>query len=303
MADLQTEDIWCSTLSREVSEPLFGSAPRNDVWLLLEYSQPWGAKVLPESDLSPSIKTRLNTHLSSIAKSNLLFIKQQFKRVEGLALYVALPRETDPRLYEFRLRDYDDLLKLDIPTIAGGDAQYDAQLTQEPLYLVCTNARRDRCCARLGLPVYRELAAQVGSRLWQCSHIGGHRFAPTTLFFPHGVTYGRIEPGEATTLAADYRQGRLNLERLRGRVCYDSPTQAADFFLREHLELDAMDDLKHGGTETLDADNWRVQFQNGTAVHTLHIRKVLTDVLTQNSCPPAEQIPLARYALIAHSSN
>jgi hypothetical protein len=301
MTDQTIDDIWCSIHSREVGEQLFGSASNNDVWLLLEYTQPWGAKVLPESDLSASVKAKLNEHLTTIPKSNLLFIKQQFKRIEGMAFYVALPRESNPLLYEFRLRTYDDLLRLDVAGIVAGDPQYDANLTQEPLYLVCTNTKRDRCCAKYGLALYRELAAQVGSQLWQCSHIGGHRFAPTALFFPHGITYGRIEAGEAASLAEEYRHGRMNLERLRGRACYDSPTQVADFFLREHLELDEINALKHAGTDSVDADSWQVRFDDGTAIHTLHIRRVVTDTMTQNSCPPAEQIPLARYELIAHT--
>lgn len=302
MADEIVNDIWCSTLSREVGEQLFGSAPNNDVWLLLEYTQSWGAKVLPESDLPPSVKAKINEHLSDIPKSNLLFIKQQFKRVEGLAFYVVLPRETNPRLYEFRLKSYDDLLNLDVAAVVAGDDSYEANLIREPLYLVCTNGRRDRCCAKQGLVVYRELATEVGSQLWQCSHIGGHRFAPTTLFFPHGVAYGRIELGEAVSLADEYRHGRLNLERMRGRVCYDNATQAADFYLREHLELDEIDALHHTGTESIEADNWQVRFKNGVETHTLHIRKVVTEVMTQNSCPPADQIPLARYELVAHTS-
>jgi hypothetical protein len=37
-----------------------------------------------------------------------------------------------------------------------------------------------------------------GVRLWQTSHIGGHRFAPTLIDLPQGRVYGRLDP---TTLA------------------------------------------------------------------------------------------------------
>lgn len=301
MADTPPDDLWCSTLSRELGEQLFGSAPTHDVWLLLEYTQPWGAKVLPDSDLSNDIKARLNALLANIPKSNILFIKQQFKRVGKLAFYVALPHESHPRLYEFALNGYNDLLTLDVAAVAAQDSKYDAHWTHDPLYLVCVNARRDRCCAKYGLPLYRELAMQAGSRVWQCSHIGGHRFAPTTLFFPHGINYGRIEPGEAPTLADEYRHGRLNLERLRGRVCYDSVTQAADYYLRAQLELDGIDALRHTGTRALDSEKWRVQFQAGAETHAVELQKSPVGVETQNSCGAAEKVPLMRFELLSHA--
>jgi len=57
--------------------------------------------------------------------------------------------------------------------------------------LVCTNAKRDRCCALRGRPIVNDLAAE-GLRVWECSHTGGHRFAPTGVVLPLGQVVGRL---------------------------------------------------------------------------------------------------------------
>jgi hypothetical protein len=297
-------DFLCSTLSLETGEQIFGSASTNDVWFLLEYSRPWGAKVLPESDLLDSIKTALNGYLSATPKSNLLFIKQQFKHIAGITFYVALTRETDPLLYEFHLESYDDLLTLDIPAIVSGDPAYDDRITHEPLFLICTNARRDQCCPRYGLPVYKVMVNKAGSRVWQCSHLGGHRFAPTALFLPHGVNYGRFQADDIGQIMSDYEQGIIHLDYLRGRVCYDSAAQAADYFLRAEIEDGEIDTLKLVNTQVMEKDSWLVQFESPAEkiTYSVHIQKLMTEVETFTSCAATEKVPMWKYRLLALSS-
>ncbi len=297
-------DFLCSTLSLDSHEQLFGSASTNDVWFLLEYSRPWGAKVLPESDLPDSIKLALNGYLSATPKSNLLFIKQQFRHIEGITFYVALTRETDPQLYEFHLESYDDLLALDIPAIVSGDAAYDDHITNEPLFLICTNARRDQCCARLGLPAYKTMVNKAGSRVWQCSHLGGHRFAPTALFLPDGVNYGRFQADDIGQIMSDYEQGIIQLDYLRGRVCYDSAAQAADYFLRAEIEVGEIDGLKLVNTQVMEKDSWLVQFESPAekTTYSVHVQKLMTEIETFTSCAATEKVPMWKYRLIALSS-
>ena len=52
------------------------------------------------------------------------------------------------------------------------------------MWLVCTNGKRDACCARDGLPVARALAALRPDEAWECSHLGGHRFAANVALAP-----------------------------------------------------------------------------------------------------------------------
>ncbi|PNW52060.1 UNVERIFIED_CONTAM: hypothetical protein BEN50_10600, partial [Euhalothece sp. KZN 001] len=67
--------------------------------------------------------------------------------------------------------------------------------------LVCTHGSHDQCCARYGKPFFyaanqliTELSLSDQVRVWEASHFGGHRFAPTVIDFPSGRYYGGIEP-------------------------------------------------------------------------------------------------------------
>jgi hypothetical protein len=66
-------------------------------------------------------------------------------------------------------------------------------------YFVCTHGSHDKCCAHYGYPFYRQARKIVADlnldtvRVWQVSHIGGHRFAPTLIGFPDGRYYGALD--------------------------------------------------------------------------------------------------------------
>ena len=64
----------------------------------------------------------------------------------------------------------------------------------EPLLFLCTNGGRDRCCALFGRGLFDELA---DPRVWECSHLSGHRFAPTAVRLPDLTVFGRLDPATA----------------------------------------------------------------------------------------------------------
>src|SRR5690606_7942985 len=51
----------CSTASRELDEPLAGTAATARTWVLLEQPGPWGAKALTSSHLDPALGRALET--------------------------------------------------------------------------------------------------------------------------------------------------------------------------------------------------------------------------------------------------
>jgi hypothetical protein len=61
-----------------------------------------------------------------------------------------------------------------LEVLSGSDP---GEVSEEPIYLVCTHGRHDACCAVRGRPVAAALAAAYPERTWECSHIGGDRFA------------------------------------------------------------------------------------------------------------------------------
>jgi hypothetical protein len=148
----------------------------------------------------------------------------------------------EPRIERTALARHDDALELDLQALGRGEP-----LGLEPhgdaLFLVCTHGRHDVCCAERGRPLARALALQQPERAWECSHIGGDRFAPNLLAFPHGIYFGRVEPEDAAAVARAYLDGRLSLPHLRGRTSLPMAAQFAERALREELALDRVDDV------------------------------------------------------------
>lgn len=291
-------DFYCSTLSLEGGEPLYGSASDKRVWFLLEYNPPWGAQAFPESNIPEPVKAHLSAGLSAIPDSNILMLRQPGRAREGIAFFVVIADEQAPRLYEFRLNAYADLLNIDLAAVVNGDQIYDSNLSDEPLYLVCLNARRDRCCALYGLGIYNALVPVVGNRVWQCSHIGGHRFAPTGLFFPHGICYGRMNPDHIPSMVEAYRSGHLSMEYLRGRVCYRAPVQAADYLLRARLGITAIDALTLIDATAVGPDLWDIQFAVNGKKHSIRLEKYSTDTEIFTSCNDTKKAIVADYRLV-----
>jgi hypothetical protein len=293
-----THDYFCSTLSQEGHEPLYGSAPEKRVWLLLEYNPPWGAQAFPESALPDLVKAHLSAGLTAIPDSNILMLRQPGRRREGIAFFIVIAEEQAPRLHEFSLNTYTNILDIDLAAVVKDDPAYNVNRSTESLYLVCTNARRDRCCAKFGIGIYNTLQPIVGKQVWQCSHIGGHRFAPTGLFLPHGICYGRMEVGTIPALVEAYRSGHLALEYLRGRVCYPAPVQAADYLLRRRLEITAIDAVQLIHCETISPDLWDVQFAVNGETHRIRLEKYATDTEIFTSCNDTKTAVIADYHLI-----
>ncbi len=114
----------------------------------------------------------------------------------------------------------------------------------ERRYLVCTNGARDPCCAIRGPAVALALERARPGQVFECSHLGGHRFAANVLVLPDGLCFGRLDPRAAVALADELEAGRLPLDHLRGRTAYDSEQQAAEIAARRALGLTGLGDLR-----------------------------------------------------------
>jgi len=115
--------------------------------------------------------------------------------------------------------------------------------SQERRYLVCTNGARDNCCAIRGPAVAQALDRVLPGRVYECSHLGGHRFAANLLLLPDGLCFGRLDTRAALSLAGELESGRLPLAHLRGRTAYEPEQQAAEILVRRELGLTGLGDL------------------------------------------------------------
>ncbi len=254
-------DFHCTDWSLAIDEPMAGTAVSSKVWLFLEYNQPWTAKATSDNSLPLPVQTWLAEQAAAV-NGRLQFIKQSRGGRTTWAFFVACFGDVASRVYRFDLASYNDLFDLDLSAIVAGAARYHANRTTEPQLLVCTNGKRDVCCALHGMALLRALAAQTDSVLWQTTHLGGHRFAPTLLTLPDGVNYGRINPEDAPHLLQHVHNHTLWLEKLRGRVCYDAVTQFADLALRQETAVLDLTGYGHLSTDVVDESKWQVRFRS-----------------------------------------
>ena len=242
----------CALTSRELHEPVRGTAPVARGWLLVEQPGPWGRDAILDGRLNADV-----AHALTARTADLDVRIQAIRRVgrdgdrERTAFLVhAGPRTTWARRLTFT--DPHELLALDPDTATQSQPPSVGEPHDDPLYLVCTHSRRDACCALFGRPVATALTGAYGDAVWESSHLGGHRFAANLVVLPQGLVYGRVDAESALRLVDVSRRGLVDIELLRGRSSLDRWAQAADWYLRERTRLRGVDDVV---VEHVDADD------------------------------------------------
>jgi hypothetical protein len=269
------EALPCATLSRALTEPLYGTASVVRGWVLLEQPGPWGREAVTESRLEPALAAQLE-RAADAAHLRLLLIRRPGRGVDqGVskprACFVAHTSRAGRWLERRRLDDPAELLELDMAAVVAGERPGFGEAVAEPVYLVCTNGRHDRCCATYGRPAALALADSHGELVWESSHIGGDRFAGNLVCLPGGHYFGRVGPAEAPRVVDRHLAGTIDLDHYRG-CCVDPPVvQAAEWFARTATGLAGTDDPAPAGRDRLGGGVQAVRFARpgGGAVRVL----------------------------------
>ncbi|MGW0625332.1 sucrase ferredoxin [Streptomyces sp. NPDC002758] len=232
----------CAPVSRSLDEPVSGTAATATTWLLLEQPGPWGAQALASSHLDRALGRALEAAAEGTGVRIALIRRPGRHADPGTPLmrqvYAAHTVPGRVWLHSATTRDPRQLLDLDFAALGEGDHRtFDTALggaahTGSPLALVCTNGKRDRCCALLGRPLAAELAASGVRGVWEVTHLGGHRFAPTVLVLPYGYSYGRAEAHAVKEVLHGVQEGRVVVEGCRGSSAWEKPGQAAELAVR-----------------------------------------------------------------------
>ncbi|MEV5985564.1 sucrase ferredoxin [Streptomyces sp. NPDC052051] len=258
----------CTAASRHLDEPLAGTAATARTWLLLEQPGPWGAKALTSSHLDPALGRALEAAAEDTGV-RVALIRRPGRHADCgtpavRQVYAAHTVPGRTWLYSATTATPERLLDLDFAALGDGDPHtVDAVLqgrphTGDPLALVCTNGKRDRCCALLGRPLAAELSASGVDGVWEVTHLGGHRFAPTLLVLPFGYAYGRAQAPHVKEILQGVREGRVVVEGCRGGSAWERPAQAAELAVRTAAREDAANTLTVVRTEGV-APRWEVE--------------------------------------------
>jgi hypothetical protein len=240
----------CSVISDLAGASALGTAPAATFWVALEQNGPWGARAATQSGLDPDVGMALERRCKE-AGGRFILIRRpgSHSDVHGgrpHRVYLAGGLADRPWMVEKSVDDPEGLLRLPWAALRGGDIEAVLECVPKldrspvPVLLVCTNSRRDICCALRGRPVALECSEQRPSRVWECSHTGGHRFAPTGVLLPHGQTFARLSETSAVAAVDASSRGEVPLELLgtaydRGRSHLSPAAQAAESTVRAQI--------------------------------------------------------------------
>lgn len=209
--------------------------------MLIEDPGPWGYDALAHNRVPKELFGRLRSWADSVS-ARVIMVRRGARLVgTPRKLFLADSKPDGGWLASFDADDVDSLLSVDRGAFKSGDVPGEKL---DGLFLVCTHGRHDRCCSVRGNPVARALCARYGETAWECSHIGGDRFAANVVCLPRGAYFGRVPSGGAEQLTEDYTRGVLDLELFRGWSFYPFAVQAAEIVVRRQLDLPRIDDVQ-----------------------------------------------------------
>jgi hypothetical protein len=268
----------CSALARYTGEPIAGTAGRTGGWLLVEHDGPWRHPALSSPGLDPAVARELARRVEGRdVRPQLIKRPGRTRPDDGrpggdgapLRAYLVHTGRERPWARRVDFHDLAELLAYDVTAAERPEPPAFGAPVDHTLYLVCTHAKKDPCCAVLGRPVAAALAGG-GAEVWETTHVGGDRFAANLVALPQGAYFGRLEPGAAVRTVAAFERGELVPDHFRGRCADSSAAQAAEAALRARLGTVGLDEVVHLD-ERPTADGVRVTLGHGGGVYTVEV--------------------------------
>lgn len=228
----------CALRAQLRGDPMLGTAFPAARLLLVEQPGPWGTRGLADSRFGAEAATALERRAAR-SGVRVQAIRRPGRSPGAAARRWALvdTRHAQESLVWGEYAGSSELLELPLDGSTGTP-------DRDPAYLVCAHSKHDTCCALRGRPVAAAIADLRPGRVWECSHLGGDRFAANVLVLPAGLLYGRVLPFAAPEFVAAAEHGEVIGALLRGRIGFPAAAQAALAYAHEHLALRRRRDLQ-----------------------------------------------------------
>ncbi|OLR91322.1 sucrase ferredoxin [Actinokineospora bangkokensis] len=237
----------CADACGRRGDPLTGTAPPVPRWLLVEQPKAWGPDPWRDCALPADVIAGLARRAAQVG-ARVMLIRRPGRREEGPLRWAYV----DSLRGESWWSTFDDPHELVTSPWPSGTRSVD------PVYLVCAHGRHDTCCALRGRPVAAALARSRPERTWECSHVGGDRFAANLVALPHGFYFGQVTPEGVERLAEDFEAGRLTIPLVRGRTTLTGPVQAAQQVARERTGEAGVEAFAPTRVEQVEQGRWVV---------------------------------------------
>ena len=251
----------CSDTARDRGDPPVGTAPVAGAFLLIEHPGPWRYDALAGAGWSAEVVDALSAAVRR-SLGRLLLIRRPGRRPVTTTRAWAVTRVGAGTVWGTWQQESDLLVaaaSLSAPAPSPPHSERSARpVSQDPVLLVCAHGLHDTCCAVRGRPVATALARRWPAATWECSHVGGDRFAANVVVLPDGTYYGGLDADSATDVVAGHLDGRLDPTHLRGSVRWPPAAQVAVAEVHASHGPYAADDVRAVGWTSEGPGRWRV---------------------------------------------
>lgn len=272
-------ELRCAAAAEAGADPLVATAPPAVRWMLVEHSGPWGRRALSGSGFDPSLARALGGWARSSAGRVTLIRRPGTGRTSGTRRCWYLV-DSRPAHESVRTGCYADEREL-IDVIDGRTA---GEAVEHPLYLVCAHGKHDTCCAIRGRPVAAALGAEFPERTWECTHVGGDRFAANLVVLPHGFYYGHVPVEAVVDIVRRHDKGQLEPRWLRGRSSMPAAVQAAQHHARVATGEHGLASFAPLTVESTGAGEWLVRLSAPDADLAVRVRERRVDTGRRLTC-------------------
>ncbi len=285
------EIFFCSTASRYFKEQLEGTASNSAAFILIEHCNPFPEKV-SQAHFDKDWLKEMQLYAKSI-KAKLLLIRNQKTNFKDCKITYVDCKQSSYFSMNTTIAN--------LPTIKLADYVNAANTTwqTDPFFLVCSNGNKDKCCAKFGFPVYKFFESfNADVNVWECSHVGGDRFAANVVVMPFGIYYGHVSVEDVGHILVRTLLRKIYKNKFRGLSRRSFYEQAIECYLREHLQNYDIDFEIHTHLLHHEGDRYSVDVTTSNNGHyEVDLKREKIDYPHLLTCKATKQESLSKFRL------
>ncbi|WP_232224197.1 sucrase ferredoxin [Mastigocladopsis repens] len=203
------DTFFCAEESRQAGEDPIGTGENYQVYVLVECPTPWTRNAFDSKPIPQNLRAlREEVSQTGLSVRLLLIYNEHLKQTNSTRCIIFRQQEAFSKGYnkqEFQVPNISNVTPI-LKECLLNEILHESTETQTRDILICTHGSNDKCCAKYGIPFYKHALSTVAKlslnhvRIWQVSHFGGHRFAPTVIDFPEGRYYARLDQVSLTSI-------------------------------------------------------------------------------------------------------
>jgi hypothetical protein len=230
---------FCAKESFDRGEKFLGTMTTVKCYLLIEYDEAWPkliTSLLDNSRIEDKVVKHLNEFIHHCPENvRVLFIKNSNSNVDK-KVYLTRVLSGVAQVSEFNINSYRDILSIDL------NSAYNEPKVFKNILVVCTHGKHDKCCAKFGYPIFQELSkwitlTGVNFEVWECSHVGGDRFAANVIWLPYGLGFGHVQLQDGEFIKK-LMLNKIPLQYFRGCSIFPSAGQFLEGVVRKKYLLE-----------------------------------------------------------------